>query len=210
MGVRITVQSQWAELSPSAFVYEFAQSRIVIGRSRSADVQLPHAAVSGTHASIREQDAGYVIVDEGSTNGTRVNEVGVVPERPKALRSHDQIDLGGYRLDVQVGVPVSRPMSARLTADFARQILAEQLGRDEGAPVDDALAAIQTGPDERVELLPIPEEAASEPPPERPSRPSRPSSPRSSAARRGWTTSTWAISTAARERTPTVPPARRG
>ncbi|TNF64491.1 MAG: FHA domain-containing protein, partial [Deltaproteobacteria bacterium] len=83
MGVRITVQSLWAEVNPSSFVFEFAQSRIVIGRSRSADVQLPHGAVSGTHASIREQDAGYVLVDEGSTNGTRINEIRVVPGRPK-------------------------------------------------------------------------------------------------------------------------------
>ena len=93
MGVRITVQSLWTEANPSAFIYEFAQSRIVIGRSRSADVQLPHTAVSGSHASIREQDAGYVLVDEGSTNGTRVNDIRVAVGRPKMLRKHDLISL---------------------------------------------------------------------------------------------------------------------
>jgi predicted component of type VI protein secretion system len=174
MGVRITVQSLWTEANPSAFVYEFAQSRIVIGRSRSADVQLPHAAVSGSHASIREQDAGYVVVDEGSTNGTRVNEIRVVSERPKVLRNHDVVDLGGYRLTIDVGVPVAQTMSARLTADFARRILAEQLA-DQGNPELDAeLNAIQSGPDERVDLLPILKEVVSEPPPARESRPSRP------------------------------------
>ena len=124
MGVRITVQSLWTEINPSAFVYEFAQSRIVIGRSRSADVQLPHAAVSAMHASIREQDAGYALVDEGSTNGTRINDIRVVPGRPKVLRKHDLLDLGGYRLSIDVGVPVSQTMSARVTADFARRMLA--------------------------------------------------------------------------------------
>ena len=77
MGVRITVQSLWTEVDASTFAYEFAQARIVIGRSQSADVQLPHAAVSGSHASIREQDAGYVLIDEGSTNGTRINDIRV-------------------------------------------------------------------------------------------------------------------------------------
>jgi predicted component of type VI protein secretion system len=183
MGLRITVQSLWTEVNPSAFVYEFAQSRVVIGRSRSADVQLPHSAVSGTHASIREQDSGYVLVDEGSTNGSRVNVISVVPGRPKVLRTNDALDLGGYRLSIDIGVPVSRPMSARLTSDFARKILAEQLGDvgDEG--VDAALEGIQAGPDELVDLLPIPREPLSEPPPpreSRPSRSSRPSSPRSS------------------------------
>ncbi len=174
MGVRITVQSLWTELESSTFVYEFAQSRIVIGRSRSADVQLPHAAVSATHASIHEQDAGYVLVDEGSTNGTRVNDVRVVPGRPKLLRNNDLLDLGGYRLSIDVGVPVSQTMSARLTSDFARRILAEQLEGKDAEGVDAELDAIQKGPDRRVELLPIPKETRSEPPRERESRPSRP------------------------------------
>jgi pSer/pThr/pTyr-binding forkhead associated (FHA) protein len=174
MGVRITVQSLWTEVNPSAFVYEFAQSRIVIGRSRSADVQLPHTAVSGSHASIRERDAGYVLVDEGSTNGTRVNDIRVAVGRPKVLRNHDVVDLGGYRLTLDVGVPVAHTMSARLTADFARRILAEQLAGSGEPDLDDELNAIQRGPDERVDLLPILEEAVSEPPPARESRPSRP------------------------------------
>jgi predicted component of type VI protein secretion system len=178
MGVRITVQSLWTGVDPSAFVYEFTQSRIVIGRSRSADVQLPHAAVSASHASIHEQDAGYVLIDEGSTNGTRVNEVRVAPGRPKVLRDHDLLDLGGYRLTIDVGVPVAQAMSARLTADFARRILAEQL-EGKGEPnLDAELSAIQAGPDERVDLLPIMKEAVSEPPPPRESRPSRPRSSR--------------------------------
>jgi len=174
MGVRITVQSLWTEVNPSSFVYEFAQSRIMIGRSRSADVQLPHAAVSGTHASIRERDAGYVLVDEGSTNGTRVNEILVVPGRPKALRNQDLVDLGGYRLAIDVGVPVAQAMSARLTADYARRMLSEQLAGKDEQELDAELSAVQSGSDERVDLLPIPREAASEPPPPRQSRPSRP------------------------------------
>ncbi len=174
MGVRITVQSLWTELNPSTFVYEFAHSRIVIGRSQSADVQLPHAAVSAMHASIREQDAGYALVDEGSTNGTRVNDIRVFPGRPKVLRKHDLLDLGGYRLSIDVGVPVSQTMSARLTSDFARRMLAEQLAITDAERVEAELISIESGPDELVDLLPIPREAIPEPPPERESRPSRP------------------------------------
>lgn len=174
MGVRITVQSLWTEADASAFVYEFAQSRIVIGRSRSADVQLPHAAVSGSHAIIREQDTGYVLVDEGSTNGTRINEILVVPGRPKILRSRDLIDLGGYRLSIDLCVPVSQPMSARVTADHAKRILQEQLGSVNASDVDAALNEIQSCADEQVELLPISGERVSEAPLPRESRPSKP------------------------------------
>ncbi len=178
MGVRITVQSLWPTTSGSSFVYEFAQSRIVIGRSASADVQLPHSAVSATHASIRAQGAGYVLFDEGSTNGTRVNETLLVPGRSKTLRPNDIVDLGGYRLTIQVGVPVAQTISARLTADFARKILAEQGPPQDASSLEARLRAIQTGPDECVELLPIPREAPSGPPPPTESRPSIPRSSR--------------------------------
>jgi len=174
MGVRITVQSLWTEVAPSVFVYEFAQPRIVIGRSRSADVQLPHAAVSATHAIIREQDTGYALVDEGSTNGTRINEIRIVPGRPKLLRNHDLVDLGGYRLTVDVSAAVAQSMSDRLTTDYARRMLSEQRALDDGQAIDAELSSVQSGPDQRVDLLPIAKDAVSEPPPPRDSRPSRP------------------------------------
>ena len=184
MGVRIKVQSLWPKTEASTFVYEFAQSRIVIGRSRSADVQLPHAAVSGTHASIRTQGAGYALFDEGSTNGTRVNEVPIAAGRPKTLRPNDSIDLGGYRLTIEIGVPVAQTMSARLTADYARRMLSEQMSPHGPLELDAELATIQSGPDAHVELLPIGNEQPSAPPPPRESRSSRPraSSPEPRAA----------------------------
>ena len=179
MGVRIKVQSLWPTTNASTFVYEFAQSRVVIGRSRSADVQLPHAAVSATHASIRTEGAGYVVFDEGSTNGTRVNETPLVPGRAKTLRPHDLVDLGGYRLTIEVGIPVAHTMSARHAASFARSMLAEQAGPGAADQLEAQLDAIQQGSDERIDLLPIPREIPSQPPP-RESRPSRPRSSRPS------------------------------
>ena len=171
MGVRIAVQSLWAKEEPSTFVYEFAQSRIIIGRSSSADVQLPHAAVSATHASIRSQDAGYVLIDEGSTNGTRVNENPVAAARPKPLRTQDTIDLGGYRLTIHIGVPVAQTTSARLTTEYARKMLQEQHAEEGHESVEARLDALQRGVDQSVELLPIPRESSSEAPPSRTSAP---------------------------------------
>jgi pSer/pThr/pTyr-binding forkhead associated (FHA) protein len=126
------------------------------------------------HASIREHDAGYAVVDEGSTNGTRVNDIRVVSGRPKTLRKHDLLDLGGYRLSIDIGVPVSQTMSARVTADFARRMLAEQLAITDKQRVEAELNGIQSGPDERVDLLPIAKESGSKPPPPRESRPAKP------------------------------------
>jgi pSer/pThr/pTyr-binding forkhead associated (FHA) protein len=187
MGVRITVQSLWAETDASTFVFEFAQSKIVIGRSRSADVQLPHAAVSATHATIRAEGAGYVLVDEGSTNGTRINEVLVAPGRPKLLRTHDLVDLGGYRLTLDLGVPIAQPTSARLSTEHAKSMLAERARSSSGHTLDAELLVIQTGADEHVDLLPIPKDPVSEAPPARDSKPSRPRASSPDLKEQAWT-----------------------
>lgn len=184
MGLRITVQSLWAKGEPSTFVYEFDQPRIVIGRSRSADVQLPHAAVSTTHASIREQSAGYVLIDEGSTNGTRVNETPVVTGRPKLLRTTDIVDVGGFRLTIDIGIPVTRVMTSLVTTDYARKMLEEAEDEEGRESLDARFEALQSGADRSVELLPIPKGSPSEAPPRRTSTPPPPK-PKEPRARMG-------------------------
>ena len=173
MGVRIKVRSLWGAPSSSVLVYEFAQDRIVVGRGRSADVLLPNTAVSATHATIRTHEVGYAITDEGSTNGTRINEALLAVGRPKILRTGDRIELGGYRLDVELGIPVSQMVSARLSMSYAAAMLeTERQGLDAQAALDE-LRRIQGESDRKVELLPI----ADEPPPEPAQRPSRPPTP---------------------------------
>ena len=92
MGVRLLVRSCWAARAAGGeggsvddAVYEFDQSRVVIGRGRGADVRLPHRAVSVRHASIELDGTRYVVVDHGATNGTRVQGVRIVPDRPNDL-----------------------------------------------------------------------------------------------------------------------------
>ena len=46
--------------------------RIVIGRGEGCEIRLPDPSVSHRHASIRQRGSDYVVVDEGSTNGTWV------------------------------------------------------------------------------------------------------------------------------------------
>jgi predicted component of type VI protein secretion system len=48
-------------------------SRVVIGRSREADIVLQDPNVSRRHAEVRRDDEGWQIVDLGSTNGIKVN-----------------------------------------------------------------------------------------------------------------------------------------
>jgi hypothetical protein len=85
------VERELVTLSWNGTSHEVKSRRVVIGRSRDCDVQLPDANVSRRHAELRQEGASYWIVDLGSTNGLEVN--GRRVKRAK-LRSGDTITLG--------------------------------------------------------------------------------------------------------------------
>ncbi len=127
MGIRLLVRALEHDPSGEPAEYEFEQSRVVIGRSAGSDIQLPHSTVSSVHATVRTHDQGYAIVDEESTNGTKVNGTRIVPLRPKVLRSGDTLSVCGFVLEVQVGVAVVGSTSAERTAALARRFVREAL-----------------------------------------------------------------------------------
>ena len=123
MGIRLLVRSSWTQRSEATRAqYDFEQPRVVVGRSAGADVRLPHPAVSSSHASIRSEGTQWLLVDEGSTNGTKVNGKKIVARRPKALRSGDRIEIGGFALEVELGV-LAPSTSPERTAELARRLL---------------------------------------------------------------------------------------
>jgi pSer/pThr/pTyr-binding forkhead associated (FHA) protein len=72
-----------------------SKPRIVIGRSREADVRVPDESMSRRHAEIRQEDGEYWLVDLGSMNGTRVNGKRVDRRR---LADGDTIVLGSTEI----------------------------------------------------------------------------------------------------------------
>jgi hypothetical protein len=66
-------------------------SRVVVGRSRDADVVLADPNISRRHAELRRDENGWEIVDLGSTNGIKVNGRRV---ESQTLRPGDQITIG--------------------------------------------------------------------------------------------------------------------
>jgi hypothetical protein len=66
-------------------------SRVVVGRSREADIVLQDPNVSRRHAELRRDDGGWQIVDLGSTNGIKVNGRRVDSQ---PLSAGDQITIG--------------------------------------------------------------------------------------------------------------------
>ena len=72
-----------------------SKERVVLGRSREADVRVADEGISRRHAEIRREDSEYWLVDLGSMNGTRVNGKRVDRER---LDDGDRITLGATEI----------------------------------------------------------------------------------------------------------------
>jgi len=145
MGVRFALRSAWNAEATAEVVYQFDQSRVVIGRASTSDIWLPHAAVGRQHLTVQVKDVGYVVIDEGSTNGTFINGVRIPPQRPKRIKSGDIIEAGGFQIQVEVGVPTARSTSCIETGKLARNLY-RALTTDSEPPAA-SLLAVQ-GPDE--------------------------------------------------------------
>jgi pSer/pThr/pTyr-binding forkhead associated (FHA) protein len=125
--------------------------RVVIGRGASCDVRLPDPSVSHRHASLRAQGADFVLVDEGSSNGTFVGGVRIAPHTSRIVRPGDMARLGRVWIELRVDQsPTTRDVAAA-TRDLALALVAQAMddagrsrvprvlvleGHDQGASLD--------------------------------------------------------------------------
>lgn len=63
-----------------------------LGRVSRCDLQVVHPSVSRRHARIVRRGEQYILVDEGSSNGTRVNST--IVTQPTVLREGDVVQVG--------------------------------------------------------------------------------------------------------------------
>lgn len=143
MAVTITVRT--GETSDELSL-TFDMPRVFIGRGEGADLRLPDPSVSLRHASIRQRGHEYVIVDEGSTNGTALGSVLLPPQSPRVLRSGELFRLGRVWLEVKIdplATARATPAATKaLALDLVTRGLASQ-GEDAGPKL-----VVVSGPDE--------------------------------------------------------------
>jgi len=112
--------------------------RVVIGRGAGSDVRLPDAGVSHRHACLVGRGADFLLVDEGSTNGTFVGEVRVAPHTSRIVRSGDTVRVGRVWLELRIDQsPVTRDV-AGATRDLALALVSQAMaarGQDRTARV---------------------------------------------------------------------------
>ncbi len=80
---------------PNGDRFSLTESIISIGRHPDSNLVLADPNVSRNHAEIRPQGERFVVVDLGSTNGTRVNGVRVDTQ---LLQDGDEVSFGNTRM----------------------------------------------------------------------------------------------------------------
>jgi pSer/pThr/pTyr-binding forkhead associated (FHA) protein len=129
----------------------FDAPRIVIGRGEGCEVRLPDPSVSHRHASIRQRGTDYVIVDEGSTNGTFVGPVRLSPQAPRVVRSGDLVRVGRIWLELRVEQVPPMPNLQASTREIALSLVASALAAEGDAA--HARVTVESGPDQGKELV---------------------------------------------------------
>jgi serine/threonine-protein kinase len=90
---------------------------ISVGRNRDNHIVLNSSQISRYHAVIRSEASVWFITDQGSTNGTYINEQRLSARVPHPLRPGDQLRLGN-RLTLQVRESKTAPVHRAETAFY--------------------------------------------------------------------------------------------
>jgi pSer/pThr/pTyr-binding forkhead associated (FHA) protein len=119
--------------------------RIVFGRSESCEVRLADASVSHRHASLRQRGLDWILVDEGSTNGTRIGRDKLGVQAPRRIAPRELVRMGRIWVELEVG---NEPITKGATAaakEAAIDLVCERLARV-GEEVRPILRVVE-GPD---------------------------------------------------------------
>lgn len=84
--------------SDDPIIFPLRSSKITVGASESCDIVLPYEGISRRHISILTEGDSFFIVDQGSTNGTYMNEERLIPGRRVEFTSFFPVRLGDNTL----------------------------------------------------------------------------------------------------------------
>jgi pSer/pThr/pTyr-binding forkhead associated (FHA) protein len=130
MPVTVAVRSGGAgekAQSPDSFSITFDAPVIVIGRGDASDVELPDPSVSHRHATIRQRGSDYILVDEGSTNGTFMGGVKLGAHAPRILKHKDMARVGRVWLEFRFDGGLGPSQTALATKELALSLVARAL-----------------------------------------------------------------------------------
>jgi DNA-binding NtrC family response regulator len=101
---------------------------VVVGRSEEADVVVDDASLSRRHAKFTFVKGALVVVDLGSTNGTRVAGVRLEPEVARPLVAGDVVELGDVGVYVH-GAPTAAEERRLLSHERFMRAVDDEIAR---------------------------------------------------------------------------------
>lgn len=108
----------------SPVVHELDQSLITVGRSKSCHIELDHPEISRRHFIIKYVDQAYVLLDEKSRHGTKIDGKTLEPQKTYTLGFMHVIDVPGF--SIKCFCDGQRPRLERTTV-VARELLDDLL-----------------------------------------------------------------------------------
>jgi pSer/pThr/pTyr-binding forkhead associated (FHA) protein len=124
--------------------------RIFVGRAETCELRLPDYSVSPRHASFRQRGSDYLIVDEGSTNGTFVGPVRLAPQAPRVVRHGDRIRFGRIWVETAIENVPATTHTTIATKELALQLVAKAMAASGDSTV--SRIVIRQGIDQGTEL----------------------------------------------------------
>ncbi|HMJ56398.1 MAG TPA: FHA domain-containing protein [Polyangiaceae bacterium] len=100
---------------------------VVIGRGEGCDVRLPDPSVSHRHATIRQRGHEYILIDEGSANGTFIGNVKLGAQAPRILKHCDLARIGRVWLEIRFDNQVPPAQAQLATKELALALVARAL-----------------------------------------------------------------------------------
>ena len=122
----------------------FDTPRVVIGRGEGCDVRLPDPSVSPRHATLRQHGGSYLIVDEGSTNGTYLGGVRLAAQAPRVIKDGERVRLGRVWLKVHFDLSAQQS-TPQETKELALVLVQRALATDGVEP--EPRVVVKEGPD---------------------------------------------------------------
>jgi pSer/pThr/pTyr-binding forkhead associated (FHA) protein len=124
----VTLKLRSGDISPLPEL-SFDAPRVVIGRAAGCELQLPDPSVSNRHASLRQRGSDYVIVDEGSENGTFASATRLTRQAPHVVANGDLLRFGRVWVEVRLGgAAASEPGASR---ELSRQLVEHALEQEQ-------------------------------------------------------------------------------
>ena len=124
---------------------------VVVGRGEGCDVRLPDPSVSHRHATIRQRGHEYIVVDEGSANGTFIGNVKLGAHAPRILKHGDLARIGRVWLEVRFDNQVPPAQGLLATKELALALVARAL--DAQGELGGPRIVVVDGPDRGKSLL---------------------------------------------------------